>query len=702
MATSAAAVTVDFDERTNEFLIRSGTKEKRVNAGALFDQFSQKPTGVDTFAELNTAINHGDSVKDGTNQATLSGLGLYQEHPLSLDNLKSLAHSIIDACKTEGTILRQAFTRNKKGDNSVKNHYQGMKFDVGFDAGLGLENYLEDAQQSIIDTFGKYIDPSTTRNANSSFPKKNTPLVITENAFKQIGYENCFLSSASNVGKDQYNYTLNLSGSVLINADKPRKQDENINTILVGNAKKKSITDRQQKIAAVIGKGLGDKLQVFIMHIKSVFEPSDRISCISTCDEIVLMFCILLRLPCFYTSVGKDKTLDKINEVIYYNVDNTNPTKAAARFNTEKVIVKKAYTELIKLLRGIDNSSVVYVSGDTKSYNFRPEFYQGLILDLTHLLEIVESTVITAEERSDIRRINAKTSLVLTMTPANFIKKNRDGGSFMLVRTANKYSEYAKSYPKPEIAEKLGVGKNLTSATFFYIGTDYAKPISVRGGYNPTRPSDLEFFDLTPAPVYQTVYSAEEPKTVVFDANAELLKEIAEIVKQTGQIPYFADIYSELLDSFQYDPNYRTSHLTAKIKEIVEDIKHILSIETVSSRTSAEKEPKYAFHVGKRTDKSRRNTRGSILKRGVSRKRTVATRGHAVAKHYSVPKSALNVTREDSSSQVNKRARSFSSRSASPSQYKRQTVKQINNQSRKNSRSRSPNAMTQIPMVVVP
>jgi hypothetical protein len=166
-----------------------------------------------------------------------------------------------------------------------------MNFNVGFDSGLGLSNYLDDSSTKVVDTFGKYIDPSSSRDSSLSFPNKMDSLQIDETMFDLLGYANCSIDSAINIGHDKYNYDIVLSGFQMVNKDKSRKDDVNINAIFVGNKAKSKITSTNMKKAAIVGKSLGDKLQVFIMFIKQITDKDSRaIHCISTCDEIVLLF----------------------------------------------------------------------------------------------------------------------------------------------------------------------------------------------------------------------------------------------------------------------------------------------------------------------------------------------------------------------------------------------------------------------------
>jgi hypothetical protein len=568
-------VIVDAD--AEGFTIEVGKVKKKINVGELLIKLNTAFPGVltrfTTFAELNSAVNHGDSIKDGTNQSTLQGLGLYQSTPgLSLQELKDMAHYIIEVCKQNGTITKQLFTNDKKGDNSVKEHYNGLEFDIGFDSGLGIDNYLYATQVNVCETFGKYIDPSSFRDADISFPETDSSIVITQNAFNLLGYENCKINSATRVGRDQYKYDIMIGGTEMKNSGvkktdvKERKYDVNINTIFVGNKEKKGIDakkDTAKKIAAVVGKSLGDKLQVFCMFIKSKLNDT-RISSISTCDEIVLLFCILLGLPCFYTSKEEVKG-KKLKEVLYFNPDNTNPTKARAKFQTEKNIVVKGYTDLIKMLRPLNGNSVIYVSGDEKPHSYPEAFFQGLVQDLEYLKAEVEAQ--TIDGIRDVAGIFQVTGVIQSMTVNNFIRQSRGGGSYLITRTANKYSNYASSYDKRSLMAKLGTSRKLTSATFTSIADSFQAPSTKRYKGGAKFPGYDEYFNMEGAFVYLEDGS-------MFDALDDLVLEIKDIVNYFRfDDVNFIDFYSELLHTFAENPDYSTDYLADSIARIYHEIK---------------------------------------------------------------------------------------------------------------------------------
>jgi hypothetical protein len=590
------SITVDFDK--DNFTVNN---KAITNVNELFQKFKNNYSSVldlskydiEDFQGLNTAINRGDCIKDKTPGATLDQLGLFAGYyAFNDEKVKDMAHKVVEVCKQNGTIIRNTFTKDKKGDNTVKEHYPGLYFDVGFDAGLGLDNFLQTTQYKVFESFGKYIDPSTTRDASSVFP--SSELSIAGNALQKIGYENCIIDFAKYIKHDMYDYNIYLSNFNIRNKNKDRKQDPNISTIFVGNKAKKSIiqnsnTNINQKRAMVYGKSMGDKLQVFLMFIKHQYEKSSRITVISTCDEIVLLFCILLQLPCFYNDKTEEKGI-KLKETIYYNVDNTNPTKSKQRFDTEKKIVLKKYDDMIKLLRELNTNTPIYISGDdTKTYTFKQAFYDGMINDLTELRNI--SNKINVNSVDDISSINKEIDKIKKMTVNQFLRKGN--GKYTLIRSSAKYNQYT-AYPvnsaafKTGLADKLNIDRRkIQNATFYFIATTYASNSGLIGGSQikgsqikgsqiitkGSKSKTVEFddlFDTEPAIVH---LKSDEDDLDQFDANEAFRNEVFEIYAKMNpaRVPFF-DVYSELLCHLCYSPDYSTEYLQKTISDIINDL----------------------------------------------------------------------------------------------------------------------------------
>ena len=600
---------------------------------SLFDEFNEKFGNgkffrAKNFRQLNQLINRGDCIKDGTNGATITNFDLFDvNNTFSKHQLMNLKHAVIEKGIEEGVIIRQTFTKDKRGDNSVKEKYNGLSFDIGYDVGLGLENYLMPNQYKIIETFGKYIDPSLIgrRDSNGTFPEKKI-LVITENAFNMLGYDNCSIESAVQKGKNQYDYEFILAGVRLSNKGKSYNQDSNIRTYFAGNKVKNNVNGPTNlKKSRIVGKSLGDKLQVFIMFIKKIEQKNQtKINAISTNDETVFMFCVLLKLACFYTSTHVDAKKKKIDEVLYYNVDNTSSDKAMIRFENEKKIVIKGYSSMISMIEKIrKNNSPIKLSSDNRKYTVSPQFSKGLIDDLTYIKNEIEKLSV-GENARDISKINKLTQQIKLMTINNVIRENEgagaSGNNYFIAMSCRKYTRHEPpqikntAYGKVNLLRELGmdnikdIDKNIKLSFFELLKQSQTPPsVFAQGGENISRKrKSSSASPWTNSVVYENIkeyFNTDEiivylkPDEIVnpsdenvnsdtleyydissFDANRTLLDTLYDLyINMNSRVP-FEDIYSEMLCLFNSDPNYYTEHLKQQMEVIEKELQSAFTI----------------------------------------------------------------------------------------------------------------------------
>lgn len=254
---------IDVDTSLKQNLIINNQMSK-VSLAEIFDNFTRefdlsvqfKNFEVKNFADLNKKINNGDCIKDGTPEPTLAQLDLFDN--FSLQKLKDLAHHVINKAEKNGYAVRQEFTREKKGDDSIKERYIGFEFDIGYDAGLGPDNFLHEKNYDLFTNFGKHIDPFII-NPKKVFPPQGNKIKITENTFTQIGYDRCYVDATA-TSVDKFKYDIVLSGIPLKKDNGTTKdKDENIQQYFIGNSQKNTFiksaskaTDKKK--AMIVGK----------------------------------------------------------------------------------------------------------------------------------------------------------------------------------------------------------------------------------------------------------------------------------------------------------------------------------------------------------------------------------------------------------------------------------------------------------------
>ncbi len=356
-----------------------------------------------TFKLLNENINRADSIKDGTNTNTLINLELFPDAIWSLDNLKDIIHGVKDHCINTNMIERFTFTRTNASGNDTSRNWglDTTLFRIGYDAGLGLDTLFPsptyDYTKILIETFGKYIDPSTGgRDAKTSFPPNPIPLILTQDLFNAFGYSGntaCNLPKATNMGSDRYDYEIKLVDmrqNITNNGKIGRVNDGNITKFFGGNAEKSKLLNNGSgnsllKQQVIVGKGLGDKLQVIILWIRSKITKSGNTG-IATCDEVVALLCIILQLPFFLTSTSRDRDNVKIDEVLFYNPGGQDEGVAKKRYDEEYRKVLKSYTDIIMLITKLKEYKIPVIAsgGGTELLVIPPEFYDAMSADLSN------------------------------------------------------------------------------------------------------------------------------------------------------------------------------------------------------------------------------------------------------------------------------------------------------------------------------
>ena len=476
------------------------------------------------FEQMNTAINMADCHKDGTPITNLrnfkNGINTNGLQFRSIDytepQLKNLIHAVKRHMLTNGEMKRVLVARSDKGNDSTYKHFDGVIHRVAYDCGyLG---FLRNNNVIIIQTFGKYIDPSSSRASHESFPEKNNAITIDTETFKLLGYDCCSIIKAICRGPDKYEYEFIIDGVPLNNnKSTDRKNDDNIKEVFVGNAKKNT-----NDIVSVLGKNMGDKLQVFIQFINYTLNKDSGNYCVATCDGVVLLLCIMLNLPCFYTSID-EVTIDgkkdvKVNEILHYDPDGANFGTALKRFIEEYRVVISAYDELIGLLNK-RKGNAVYIKGHEIHVELDPNLADIMIDDIIKIQKYIKTDIYDtgilyfknqynrenvplvgttvaeiAKIKISLRQMNAYTTRIIDMYPNPVIKLRGKGDEVMFNQTTCAYYNYgvnsdeenrlfrkdvdvlADVIEKVEIHEYLNFrkislpGTNIKTNTFFEIG----------------------------------------------------------------------------------------------------------------------------------------------------------------------------------------------------------------------------------------
>jgi hypothetical protein len=342
----------------NNFQLLKNNSEfaKRSIVDGLYRNFGSSTASTATAAEEleeeQIFINFWDCVKDGTSQATLQNLelfvgpnGLLPTHPELNSNAKETEYEnyVIDKMKQQlesysWTKIKKKNKRQRSGRPNVEN--PNLVFDkVLWESGLSPALFTcgRTLQLSeLVTTLGSFFDPLSKEAGEfygnaTHYPTNN--LSIDKTAMKIFGFGRSEITSSYYVN-GKWNYDLTVGCGQECNSDNPPpgcndNQDSKFETYSqTGNKMKKqklslSSTSIIKKIKYIVGKEWGDKLQVIIYFMMILYDES---VVMATGDMVVFTLCLVLKIPCFYTSVKQNK-IDSlfpqedpknITRIIYY------------------------------------------------------------------------------------------------------------------------------------------------------------------------------------------------------------------------------------------------------------------------------------------------------------------------------------------------------------------------------------------------
>lgn len=178
------------------------------------------------------------------------------------------------------------------------------------------------------------------------FPPARQLISISSDIFRRLGYDGeCYLSATAN-SPDNYRYNMKIYGQEFEKNDTISRNNDSIRLNICGGNSKKSVKLTQNistamKIAIIIAKGWGDKLQVFIAYICKLMNanPTGSVVAVATCDEVVFNLCCYFSIACLLTStgvgtIGDNNHVAKINKILHYEPEGYNPQDVVAKLTT--------------------------------------------------------------------------------------------------------------------------------------------------------------------------------------------------------------------------------------------------------------------------------------------------------------------------------------------------------------------------------
>ena len=293
-------------------------------------------------------INYLDCIKDGTAPANMIGLNIFPLGQRVCNNgntCKHLLHQIENRViyAHKDNITKTWWRKLKPGRNSQAELNNSKVYDqILWEAGLGPKYFCmtaDGAEPKSINTFGSYIDPLEKNNADKTWPDVGGEVVIDEAAMQYMGFPNCSLWAKTG-GNNTFEFEMSIGTGQSCTAPLKKNRctithlDPSFNKYFAGNKFKNAAVGgpgaglaTNEKVKLIMVKEWGDKMQCLIYLLKQM-SGDVKTSVMSSCDKVVYILCLLLKVPFIYTGYDDDND-DGRPEYKHYAISHYQPNNAA-------------------------------------------------------------------------------------------------------------------------------------------------------------------------------------------------------------------------------------------------------------------------------------------------------------------------------------------------------------------------------------
>jgi hypothetical protein len=386
------------DYKDNNILVNGKPILDINNIRSILDGVSS--VNYDTMIAHQHTLNYLDSIKDGTNAATLMQLNMYPMRektygytPIYDKDLHKLENTVTEVLSPY--IHQITWTKLKK--RSPLNEPLQIE-NVFRDCGLGPDTFIEQGfkEHSNIAT---YIDPATRDNNPAKvWPENGETIEFSPEFMELFGLENSSLKSKT-VSKLKFDYNLTTHDITFSYNGKDVFGKDPNNNYFSGNTNKNKIlkdsrADANTKKALISLKEWGDKMQVLIVLAWKAVH-SDSTYTLITCDKVVYTLCLLLGVKCIFTGADS-KSGDKKYSITIFEPSDDPIGDAAKRFNKNKEEIIKENDTHIKSMTILSNksSSPLYIDGVTEPLVLKRSFYENVLTDM----QIIQNDLINIPE----------------------------------------------------------------------------------------------------------------------------------------------------------------------------------------------------------------------------------------------------------------------------------------------------------------
>jgi hypothetical protein len=296
-------------------------------------------------------INYCDALKDKANpDAATIAFNLYKTpglpnpHGLNAGDMKEFIRLVIKVNEGIGKIGYIDWCRKKVDYRDPSQQPVGYNYAVN-DCGYSADKLFKGQDILIITSQGNIIDtgPSSSKQGVSPWFKQQHDLTSVFLHF--FGYDG--VSFRFDRGGAFIDFTV---GRETFN------EGEKNSMLRLGNKEKNKGTQTTPKI---VYKSLGDRLLVVYAWLFSIAHSQER-TILTTCDNVVLLWCMILGLNCIQTQNDKDSA-DRVTRVTHFM---SAPINFAIMISTERSQYLEHYARSIGLLTNLKVRPIIPFAGN--------------------------------------------------------------------------------------------------------------------------------------------------------------------------------------------------------------------------------------------------------------------------------------------------------------------------------------------------
>jgi hypothetical protein len=610
-ATIAQVSTNSYSDITSKISVFIGLHNSKFSEfGQTYSDYMKKQVPYN-FSQI---INICDAIKDGSTAGAANGAFRYSpvspSPNLSAEQLKSFINSVI---KGNSNIAYVDWCRKINEYKVPANRIVGYDNAIN-DCGLGSDKLFKDPPARTITSQGNLIDSGPSSHKQGISPWFKDPHRLTVDFLHMFGYtDTSFNFGSSGV----------LQGFNILGTPYTKVQD-----LKLGNKQKNVFQDAKQ----IVYKSLGDRLLVVYAWLFSLANSGER-TVLTTCDNVVLLWCMILGVNCIQTQNEKEKDTQKerITRVTHFM---SAPINWVNMIKTERDAFLMHYNRSRELLNRMKSSDIIVFAGEVQvpvSEQNRAHIHyiiDGLIRIITETIVHINGMCSDANIQKEVR--DNKGPELLTELRI-YKPSNLFNGADLLIRSSKKIYSNDKI-----ISQRILVGKQKQYDMYGLFTTPNISegsraPMSVTiggngkyyGGTTPDSAVAMEEDDRSPAAVglYDSLYPDEEPydkNNFDIDEQSAYLHHIIEGKLSSNHLDLSdADYRESLIDLVldrivsNYECNYEDGAINAAVSDVVDEERAYAESQSQATQTTASRTIK-SHHLSSNPNKGRKSVTKNV------------------------------------------------------------------------------------------